>query len=107
MKNLLEKIKARLQPAPRQQEEGQPERPAAKRPVNIRQLLPKVLMVVFAATFCFSAIQIIRNTLQADKRDELYQDLANVAVKPAPPKPEETAATRTLPTAPKPQTPPQ
>ena len=92
MKNLLEKIKARLQPAPEQPEqpeEGRPGRRPAKRPVNIRQLLPKVLMVVFAATFCFSAIQIIRNTRQADKRDELYQDLANVAVKPAQPKPED------------------
>lgn len=84
MKNILETIKTALRRLLSKKPDGAE---TEKCPVNIRQLLPKVLMVVFAATFCFSAIQIIRNTLQADKRDELYQDLVNVVVKPADPKP--------------------
>lgn len=60
-----------------------------KGPISLRRLLPKALMVIFAATFCLSAVQIVRNVRQANKRDALYQDLSNVAVKPAEPKPDD------------------
>ncbi len=53
----------------------------------VGQILSKVMLVIFAAVFCFSAYQIFKNTKQADERDELYTDLSNVAVKPADPKP--------------------
>ena len=70
-------------PVEAQIEQSRPVRRKRKPRITLAQLLPKALMVLFAATFCFSAIQLIRNTRQADKRDELYKDLANVAVKPA------------------------
>lgn len=71
IRNILQNIKSRL----------------FKGPISLRRLLPKVLMVIFAAVFCLSAVQIIRNIRQAGQRDALYQDLSNVAVKPADPKP--------------------
>lgn len=71
IRNILQNIKGRL----------------FKGPISLRRLLPKVLMVIFAAVFCLSAVQIIRNIRQAGQRDALYQDLSNVAVKPAEPKP--------------------
>ena len=52
------------------------------------QILSNVMLVIFVAVFCFSGYQIIKNTKQAGKRDELYTDLSNVAVKPVDKKPE-------------------
>lgn len=88
MKNMLEKIKSALHRLISKPQKAQDGAETKKRPVNIRKHLPNVLMVVFAAVFCFSAFQLIRNSLQAGKRDELYSDLVDVAVKPAFTKPD-------------------
>lgn len=92
MKDILQNIKARLckaqateSAAPAPEETEAPCR--KKKSITPMQVFSKVLMVIFIATFCFSAFQIIRNARQADQRDELYTDLSNVAVKPAAPKP--------------------
>jgi len=60
---------------------------STKKHFTFAQVLPKVLLVFFVVMFCFSSFQIISNSKEANKRDELYTDLAGVAVKPADPKP--------------------
>ncbi len=86
MNKFLKNIKANFaRQTPAQTEETQTRPRRRRTPGKFRQLLPKVLMVVFAATFLFSGFQIIRNVKQATKRDELYTELTDIAVKPASP----------------------
>ena len=72
-------------------EESKPQLPPRRRKrkpaKKVSRWLPSALMVFFIATFLISGIMIIRNTLQANKRDSLYTDLSGTAVKPADPKP--------------------
>ena len=91
LQNIRALIARLVKRAPQQEVQQEPQQEAGTRrkkaKLSIWNILPKVLMVVFVATFCFSAFQIFRNSKQAGNRDQLYNGLANIAVKPADPKP--------------------
>lgn len=89
MKQIIQNIKSFFAKGwKRPAQEVPAEKQTDKKPKKtVKDWLPKALLVIFAATFCFSGFQIIKNSIQADKRDELYTDLSGMAVKPVDPAP--------------------
>jgi len=92
MKQILQTIKNRLfkkrtaEPVLPQTEEAEAPKPK-KKPSIFARVFPKVMMVIFAGTFILAGVQLLKNNKQANERDSLYTELADVAVTPVVPKP--------------------